>query len=305
VAEPLIRGVPDTAFMVAGWRADETARPDALFHDPYAARLAGEHGKAIVASMSGFSLGRWSVAVRTVLIDELVGKTIAAGADVVLNLGAGLDARPYRMDLPADVRWIEVDYPHVIELKEARLADERPRCRLERIKLDLANVPARRARLAEIAAQSRRILVLTEGLIPYLSNDDVAALAEDLSGINASAWITDFYSPQTLRFRRQLTHAAQMREAPFRFEPGDWMQFFRRHGWRPREIRYLAVEGRRHGRPAPLPGWVRLVMRARFALGDSSLRARHERGAGYVVLEPAAPARLTPMSAPPPGTSAS
>ena len=51
MAESLIRGVSDTAFMVAAWRAAESARPDALFNDPFAARLAGEHGRAIVASL--------------------------------------------------------------------------------------------------------------------------------------------------------------------------------------------------------------------------------------------------------------
>jgi hypothetical protein len=42
VAEPLITGVPDTAFMVAAWRAAESDRPDALFRDPD----AGPAGRA-------------------------------------------------------------------------------------------------------------------------------------------------------------------------------------------------------------------------------------------------------------------
>jgi O-methyltransferase involved in polyketide biosynthesis len=48
------------------------------------------------------------------------------------------------MALPKSLRWVEVDYPHVIELKEDRLADEEPRCRLDRIKLDLTDRSARR-----------------------------------------------------------------------------------------------------------------------------------------------------------------
>jgi O-methyltransferase involved in polyketide biosynthesis len=77
----------------------------------------------------------------------------------ILNLGAGLDTRPYRMELPESLRWIEVDHPHVIELKEASLSGETPRCRLERVKLDLADVDARRTLLDEVAAQSKKILV--------------------------------------------------------------------------------------------------------------------------------------------------
>jgi O-methyltransferase involved in polyketide biosynthesis len=41
------------------------------------------------------------------------------------------------MALPEDLRWVEVDYPHVIGFKESRLTEEAPRCRLKRIELDL------------------------------------------------------------------------------------------------------------------------------------------------------------------------
>src|SRR5207342_2112112 len=40
-----IRNISDTALWAAIYRADETARPDALFRDPLAARLAGERAR--------------------------------------------------------------------------------------------------------------------------------------------------------------------------------------------------------------------------------------------------------------------
>ena len=43
------------------------------------------------------------------------------GVDTIVNLGAGLDTRPYRMSLPASLHWIEADYAHLIEYKEAAL----------------------------------------------------------------------------------------------------------------------------------------------------------------------------------------
>ena len=46
-----ISNVSDTARWVAVYRARESARPDALFHDPYAELLAGERGRAIAAFM--------------------------------------------------------------------------------------------------------------------------------------------------------------------------------------------------------------------------------------------------------------
>jgi len=41
----------------------------------------------------------------------------------------GLDARPYRMNLPPTLQWIEVDFQDIIAYKEETLANEKPRCR--------------------------------------------------------------------------------------------------------------------------------------------------------------------------------
>jgi methyltransferase (TIGR00027 family) len=114
----VIGNVSDTAFMVAGFRAMETERPDAPFRDPLAAKLSGEHGRTILTTVPRRFVGAWSVVIRTVIIDALIQEAVAQGVDTILNLGAGLDTRPYGMDLPPALRGIEVDFPHVIELKE-------------------------------------------------------------------------------------------------------------------------------------------------------------------------------------------
>ena len=235
--ESLIKGVSDTAFMVAAWRAAESERLDALFRDPFAARLAGEHGRAIVASLSRGFLGGWQVVIRTVIIDDLIQRAVTADTDTIVNLGAGLDARPYRMELPAGLRWIEVDYPHVIDWKAEKLADDRPRCRLRHVKLDLSDLSARRVLFADLAASSKQIVLLTEGVIPYLTTEAVGALADDLKTIRSGkvdvSWIVDYFSPETVRYRKRIAASRQMRAAPFQFEPADWFAFFAEHGWKP------------------------------------------------------------------------
>ena len=114
----LIQNVSDTAFMVAGFRALETERAEPLFRDPLAAKLAGDHGRAILATVPQSFVGGWSVVIRTVIIDGFIQRAVKDGVDTILNLGAGLDTRPYRMELPRSLRWIEVDFPDVIALKE-------------------------------------------------------------------------------------------------------------------------------------------------------------------------------------------
>lgn len=102
-AEPLVRNVSDTARWVAVYRAQESARADALFRDPYADRLAGERGRAIAAKVPGPGRSGWPMVVRTRLMDDLVMTSLAEGCDRVINLAAGFDTRPYRMSLPASL----------------------------------------------------------------------------------------------------------------------------------------------------------------------------------------------------------
>ena len=105
--KPLVSNVSDTARWVAAIRADESRRPDAIFHDPLAGKLAGDHGHAIAEASARRSGASWPMVARTKVIDDLIATALAEGCDRVLNLAAGLDTRPYRLALPASLDWIE------------------------------------------------------------------------------------------------------------------------------------------------------------------------------------------------------
>ncbi len=98
--ESLIRNISDTARWAAVYRARETERPDALFRDPFARRLAGERGEEIAKAIKFSAQNTWSWIARTYLFDSFLLDQLSQGCDMVVNLAAGLDARPYRMDLP-------------------------------------------------------------------------------------------------------------------------------------------------------------------------------------------------------------
>jgi O-methyltransferase involved in polyketide biosynthesis len=99
----LVQDVADTARWVALYRAQESERPDALFHDPFARQLAGDTNADIERLREkGRSSMQWSSVVRTAVIDELILACVREHEiDTVLMLGAGLDARPQRLPLPA------------------------------------------------------------------------------------------------------------------------------------------------------------------------------------------------------------
>ncbi len=92
--------VSDIALWVAHYRAIESQRPDALFKDRLAPVLVDDRGRRIAASMhSNSRCMEWSVVIRTAIIDELTYELVKEGVDTVINLGAGLDTRPYRLNL--------------------------------------------------------------------------------------------------------------------------------------------------------------------------------------------------------------
>ena len=143
MADRLISNVSDTARWVAVHRAWETARPDALFSDPLAARLAGEQGKAIAALAPRATRNGWPMVVRTRLIDDLIMSSLRDNCDCVVNLAAGLDTRPYRLQLPPSLNWIEADLEGMIEEKNKLLDGETPVCRLRRERVDLTDATQR------------------------------------------------------------------------------------------------------------------------------------------------------------------
>lgn len=282
-----IRDVADTAYWVAHWRAVESARPDALFHDPLAAKLAGERGRQIAEQMPSWPITAWNVALRTCIIDALILEAVRGGVDTVLNLGAGLDTRPYRLVLPPELRWIEVDQPQVMADKSQKLAGETPVCNLERVPLDLSVAEARRALLDRVDAGGKRVLVLTEGVVPYLTEEAVAELARDLRARpHVSAWVVDYFSREALAYRRRAPITAKTANAPFQFDPADWRAFFAAAGWRVGELRYLPDEAEKRNRPFPAPARMRLVMRLLRIFRARKALAGFRSSFGYARLEP-------------------
>ena len=279
-----ITSVSDTARWVAMYRALESERPDALFRDPYARRLAGPAGEQILASMPQGRRWAWPMIVRTAVMDEIVMRLLTQdGVDTVLNLAAGLDTRAYRLDLPSQLHWIDVDLEGILSYKEAALAGERPRCRTEFVQADLTDQAARRSLFQRVGAQAKRALVITEGLLVYLKTEDVTSLAQDLAAQPAFRWwLIDLGSPALLQFLSR-TWGNQLRSgnAPMQFAPAEGTAFFAPTGWVETEYRPMLDEALRLRR-APKMAW---VWRLLALLASKKRRQQFKRFSGVVLLE--------------------
>jgi methyltransferase (TIGR00027 family) len=187
------RGPSRTAAYVALFRALETRLSDGkrLFSDPYAdAFLDHRLGAALAAAKvpvtgaavpevidRGWPGARVSVIVRTRFIDEALEAAIADGVDQVVVLGAGFDARAYRLEAAKRARVFEVDEPATLERKreliEKRLGS--PPTHVSFVPVDFERDDLGEALRSAGLDPAARVMFIWEGVTPYLTPDAVDA----------------------------------------------------------------------------------------------------------------------------------
>ena len=241
--------VGSTAHWIAAVRARESARPDRLFDDPYAAALAGELGLQVMQASEKAGGGRNEfIPVRVRWFDDLVEGQAAAGIRQVVLLGAGLDTRAYRLDLPAGLRWYELDQPEVLQRKEPVLRRAVPRCERVVLPVDLAGdwLPALLGTGFEVGAAT---LWLAEGLLVYLGEDDVLRLLRTAAGHcgPGSRFAADVFGATALR--------ARVHSSVIRFGSDDPAGLLQDGGWRPERVDVVGSPAANYGR---LTGSVRV-----------------------------------------------
>jgi methyltransferase (TIGR00027 family) len=228
-----ISHVSDTALMVAACRAHESELQDAFVRDPFAARLAGERGVAILREMPHANVLRLGLAIRTRFVDELLLEALAKyPITTVLSVGCGLDTRPWRLELSPDLRWIEIDFADMLDYKERLMSGERSHCRRERLTVDLNDAAQRRV-MSEAAGSSA--LMITEGLLLYLPAATVDALAAEVSAQSGVAhWISDITTSafsQVLGGGRDTMQPIRHVQAPDALNGEQILDVLQRHGW--------------------------------------------------------------------------
>ena len=166
-----LAGVGGTGLTVAAIRAFETARPDRLFADPLAATFAEAGGldpDSAPGGRRGVALRVWVVA-RTLFLDDLLAEAGQQGCRQVVLLGAGFDARAYRLPWPPGTRCFEVDTPDVLGPKDQVLAAEHavPGCERLVVPCDLRDDWPAALRAAGLDP-ARPTAWIAEGLLVYL-----------------------------------------------------------------------------------------------------------------------------------------
>jgi methyltransferase (TIGR00027 family) len=253
-AAPL-EGVPATALAVAAIRAEETARPDRLFADPLAAAFVAASGWASsrpTGDRRAIVLRAWVVA-RTVFLDELLASACAEGRRQVVLLGAGLDARPFRLPWPPGVRWFELDTADVLDHKDLVLAQQAAVAGCERIpvRCDLrADWPGEL--LAAGFEPGQPTVWVAEGVLAYLAQEEVEGVLADLTTLSAQG--SRLGLSMASRDPAQAGPTSRARSLRLSDAPLDPVGWLAGHGWAAQVTHARAVL-RGHGRiPGAGPG---------------------------------------------------
>ncbi len=175
----------DTGVLVAAIRAEETRRPDRLFDDSFAERLAGESGQRMLAEAVAASGDKSTlqIVVRTRFWDEALLNAVPPVRQVVI-LAAGLDARAYRLPWPDGTTVFELDQPAVIAAKAEALAGDEPRCRRVAIGVDLTQDWTDALRANGFDPELPAVWLM-EGLLQYLDEGAVRTLFERVDALSA------------------------------------------------------------------------------------------------------------------------
>lgn len=182
-----------TALGLAASRAVESGRPDRLIDDPYARALfeAAEADLPMrcdwpaedeqVTDTEALHLhGSRYIGLRTRHYDDAV---VAADQQQVVLLGAGLDTRAFRLELPSGLSLFELDRGPVLDHKAAVMSAV-PRCRHVPVPVDLREEWAVALTVAGFDPQAPALFV-AEGLVPYLDPEAQVRFAEAIDALSA------------------------------------------------------------------------------------------------------------------------
>ena len=224
---------------MAPCRAHETRHPNGLIDDPFAARLAAERGEDLFAAY-GNGLSSSLVSLRSALVDEvLLHVVFDHHIHTVADLAPGLDPRPYRLNLPRDLRWVEVDREAVHDYEALRLAHATPCCQFRRVAADLADASDRNRAIRDIAKYVTHGLVLTDAPFHELPRAAVEHLIDDLGDV-FKLWIVAGPRLMLDRVTRGLHSRTEVLGSM-----EEVLALFENYGWKPAKYAALEDQARR------------------------------------------------------------
>ena len=171
--------VSQIAYYTLGVRVWDAARRHPVAQDDYAKNLVSAESRRIWERFRRFTQQNGANAAGHRIISDLVQAQLTSDPERrVIVIGCGFDTRAFRL---TGGRWVEVDEPAILAIKDTKLPASHARNELVRIpiRFDLAYIEDRLSSFAT----SERTLVVVEGVLTYLSHNQVRELAASLKAL--------------------------------------------------------------------------------------------------------------------------
>lgn len=169
-----MHGVPETMLQTLYARAAYSKKRKAKFGDDKAEEIVSRMDYDFSLAKRDAMMSKGVIA-RTILLDRMVGDFIRKNPKgTVVNIGCGLDTRVYRLKTPPSVRWYNLDLPETIEVRRLFLSEDGHISMIARSAMD-------ESWAEEIEEPEGRTLVILEGLVMYLSEEDVKKILSIIS----------------------------------------------------------------------------------------------------------------------------
>lgn len=171
--ETKLTQLPETMLITLWAKAVENKRKDALLHDEKAAEIM----EKVDYDFSKFKHGQFSQAgccIRASLIDKEIKAFLAKHPDaVVIQLGAGIDARYERLGRPEVTHWYDLDLPEAIELRRKFLIESERNTFIAASLFDYGWIE-------RVKAHKEPVLMVVEGVLMYFAPEEVRAFFNEL-----------------------------------------------------------------------------------------------------------------------------
>ena len=168
--------IAKTAYYCCGVRAADARSANAVCGDNLAERFMDTEAQAVFRPFANLKEANASNAARHRIIDDLLRERLRVQPDLpVVLVGAGFDTRAFRL---GGGRWLELDHPSVVALKDAKLPAAQSPNPLQRASIDFAS-----ERLADKLAAwagTPSAVVVMEGVSMYLNPEQLRATTHTL-----------------------------------------------------------------------------------------------------------------------------
>ena len=154
-------------------KAEESRRPDGLLNDPVAMEIIRQMDYDFTKFRHA-AMSQVGCCIRARLIDEETRNYLTIHPDaVVIQLGAGLDARYQRLGLPRLTHWYDLDLDEAVAIRRRFIPDTDQCTSLPMSLFDYRWVD-------RVQQHGKPVLIIIEGVLMYFSREEVMGLFREL-----------------------------------------------------------------------------------------------------------------------------